>query len=262
MAGKKKPARGSKRACSWFKGRTGTETERGVVAGYLKGLRRTFFDVGAPVRNRGFGAVFGQFNFKAKRFVAVILSAKGKLNILDSGAGFHFFSADLKKSFGNRVFVTALNPVHYKLPKSDRGRLDAQLKMLKTSSVPADAKKARELEAHLELLETAEKNAVLVDENRVGMIETFRAKRKYGLVFDFYGPIFHSRFKPRVLEAYLRILEPNGILVTTVRPNENILALFGPKGGHARQTGFFLQFEPIEGTELWKATKMAVKGHD
>jgi hypothetical protein len=78
-------------------------------------------------------------NFDLEKIVRERLPKRGKLNVLDSGAGFLGISAGLKAIFGNRVFVTAVNLMMPKLPYKSSSKTRA---LIRDSTISGNAKES------------------------------------------------------------------------------------------------------------------------
>lgn len=120
-------------------------------------------------------------------------------------------SADIKKAFGDRVFVTSLDVSSARFPRIAKGKLK-RLILQHTGGYHEGIR--AEVEKRLRNLKTADENSLLVDERRVGAIENFSTRRKYDLIIDFAGGLTYSHHLYRILEVYQNNLQVNGRVLT------------------------------------------------
>ena len=197
----------------------------------------------------------------------------GKLFVLDSGAGFLGVSADIKRIFQDKVFVTALNMAY---PLAKREQLIRAIEKHNKNANPAQKKAF--FGPVLKNLEEMAERAKTIDEIRVGTTESFKPKIKYNIILDSFGPAYYSPHKTRLLEKYLTILEPGGSLIVVATLNRKIQglkadeglnadklsAIAGKKSELAKKTGYYFKVTrhisgPRRTSEFVELKKVPVK---
>lgn len=204
--------------------------------------RRSLFSPFAYPIDRGLAAIKRESNFQLGRYISGRLPKRGPLTLLDSGAGLMGVTADLKRLFGKRIFITALglwSPKVSKTPKRELKKLSEKYKDRRN-----DLKRA--IRKIKDRFSTLRQNAVFADETRVGMAETFVPDRKYDVILDWNGPVTHSIFKERVIQNYLAMLKPNGVILAAYL-DLSIFQGFGEVSQFAKEHGFFLEATKIPG---------------
>jgi len=250
---------------SWFQRTAGSRGRRDFIAKSLKDHREGHFkfssDFSGYFQGRTLEWLKERKQFDLKREAAARLAKKQKLYVLDSGAGNMFIGADLKKAFGNRIFVTSLNVLYPKMAKKTREKLEARIKAAKGSPARLifENESAKIMEGKLADMLKAEENIKIVDECRVKPIETFSSKRKYGLIFDFYSPLQYSLYPERVLERYLSLLEPNGSVFTDVNLPIAFRTAFGAQGKSPQQKGYYFIVRKLPGGKIWELKKTKLR---
>lgn len=149
------------------------------------------------VHERNFQFLRRFFKFDLGAFLERRLKNKSVLSVLDAGAGFYGISSDIKREFGSRVHVTAVNLTKIQLPRDPaklrqlilrssqrRHELISQI-MGQTSEYVAP--KDRYIEYQIERLKEAEENSKLVDEIRVTPIENFHSEKRFDVIVDLAG---------------------------------------------------------------------------
>ena len=96
---------------------------------------------------------------------------------------------------------------------------------LKPDPVQLGEKLAKE---QRKLVDNARKNAKVVDEVKVGLIENLDVKKKYDIIFDHMGPLEYSLHRERVIEQYAKMLPKGGLLITNPK-HSGELAFVSPK---------------------------------
>lgn len=190
-----------------------------------------------------------------------ILPKKGKLTVLDSGAGYLKLSADLKHLFGKRIFVTALTPVNPKVPQTVLAELNTQIRRLQKQPLSFNREAAlSDLRSHLRDLKGAERAAKLVDELKTGMAEELETQRRYNLILDFSGPAQHSSLPGLVVGKYFTILKPFGEVILECNRIAEIKRIvetnFGPSSKMAQRSGFYLS---ITQHPKWRSSYLVTK---
>ena len=196
-------------------------------------------------RGRTFERLFVTRSFDLKKHISGILaSKKGRLRILDAGAGYLFLSADIKKVFKRRVHVTGLSLASTVVSEKVEKEIRTSLSKIYSSGV-REGPEVEFLRERLGYLMQVKKNSKSVNSYRVSFFENYSPKEKYGLILDIYGPATYSKFPKRVVEQYANLLETNGRVYTTGDFGNIIEAEFGRKSVYAKQTGTYLSFMPI-----------------
>ena len=261
MAVSKKVKRDLSKSKSWLQRTctpsqwTQSSSQRGSTAFDLKFHRRNHFNLLGYTRVRGFKWLKKQ-GFDFKRWVKACIPKKGKLNVLNSGAGFMVLDADLKKAFGDKVFVTSLNVLRPQLTKKLEQKLLAEIEAEKTPKIKLL------MQANFKKMQESKENIKLVDEFKVSPIETFSSRKQYGAILDLAGPLFYSPNTERVLEKYLFLLEPKASLFTDTPLTEAQRRLFGPKGRIAQEKGYYFRATKISRiktsppSEIWELKKI------
>ena len=234
------------------------ESQRKEVAEHLRLHRKWYFALdSAYERRRDLEYLRSKCAFDLAEYLEKLLPKRGRLAVLDSGAGFFGVSGDLKRKFGKRVFVTGLTMVSPVLPKRSRVGMIALLKKLNPGY-----RHERLIEGLYGGLKKAEENSSLVDDVRVGVIENFSTRRRYGVILDVHGPLRHSRFQQRVIERYFNLLKPNGRVVMNVdfgvaEGAEMIVqVMFGEKSKIAQRTGYYFRMRQIPGSPIYELEKV------
>ena len=202
-------------------------------------------------KDRDFASLKKYRHFDLGAYLLKRLGRKKRLSVLDSGTGYLGIPRDIKKSsFGDRVFVTALNLSSARLPyKKDAKMIELINKSTKVwgdsnSPVP-----------QLMALKRLQKDRKLVDEYRVSPIETFSTRRRYDVITDIFGPLAYSSKAERVLEQYFKLLRKNGRVVFALkqshvtRTKRHVSKLFGPKSDVAKASGYYFEVHHITGSD-------------
>lgn len=230
-----KPIRDKSKSKSWFQ-RKVDAAERKKVADALRRQRELYYEhVGGDIAygtSRKLG-VFKRQGLDLGRVCSVFLRKKHRIRFLDAGTGYGYVAAGLKLLFGKRIFVTALNLVGAKPPLGKIGRLVR--KAAKSVTREEEYRKAI-----LDLMES-EKMHGLVDEYRVIPIEKFEGE-PYDIIFDSSGPWDHSLYFERVVEQYMKLLEPNGYLVIPQTQVQD-MPLLHPTSEQSKQMGHYFSVQ-------------------
>jgi len=217
--------------------------ERLAIAERLKGHRNEYFREYSYTKNRGFKTIQRKLDFNVKAFVRKRIPKGRPAFILDPGAGFIRLSADLKKTFGNRVFVTTVNLRRPNIPKEVEEilveRINRSKRLWKT-------KYERHAKQFLKELRAAVERAEKVDELRISSIEKLKTDRKYDIIFDIYGALTYAFREKDVLEKYLSILQTGGVVVTPQdKALAKVLETFGRDSEIAKRTGYYFETIPL-----------------
>jgi len=155
------------------------------------------------------------YDFDLRGFLHDLIRSRGQADILNSGAGFFELDADIKKTFGNKAFLTSVNVVNGKLPESDVALTKLMEKSYRWTMTnhPPRISLAPDYAAHRNQLRQAEKNAKMPDEIKVTRIENFHPTRKYDVIIDLFGGLYYSINPRKVMELYGRALKPYGVCI-------------------------------------------------
>jgi hypothetical protein len=209
------------------------------------------------IRSRTIKDVSHELGINVERFVNWVIQNKrktepnAKLHILDSGAGLMFLGAGLKSSkSGNDISLTSLD-IHSPEQFPDRRKM--ALKEARNTRIffpqpnplaTNETKRVRKLlRSSAKALKTATKNARAYDRKVIAIAETLDPEKKklvgkFDLIFDIYGPLSYTISEERVLENYMKMLLPGGIIAAReLPPNE-----FCDKNSElAKRTGFYFE---------------------
>ena len=152
-----------------------------------------------------------------------IASSKRPVRFFDSGAGHAGVSGDLKRKFGDKVEVTALTLLHPNVSAKSKRRAIKDAKENPRAYYPYSASEPKLKEIgekfakdHRKILDIARKNAKVVDDVKVGLLENMPVKTKYDIIFDHSGPLQYSKHLERVAEQYEKMLPKGGLLITNM----------------------------------------------
>lgn len=234
---------------SWLQ-RNIPKSERKKVGAELWHHRTQHINVSGYTKSRSFASL-KRDGFDIEAYLRRRMPKKGMFSALDSGSGYCNLSADIKRTFGDRVFVTALNLRRPEIPKKVIDQYQQRIKEAEASLLEKGPDKLssylkNRLVQHLNNLKKLVEDAKLIDEHRVAPIENFSPKRQYNVIIDLWGPVEYSHFRRRVLEKYFTLLKPNGVLLigATHTATWNTSVVEGPfnqKGAIARKTGYYFK---------------------
>jgi SAM-dependent methyltransferase len=187
------------------------------------------------------------------------LKSGQKLNVLDSGAGFLGVSADLKtQDFGQRIFLTALNPMEIKISQEMQSKIRRALVRMRTKPGKENVLKQN----LIDLLE-ANKRLKLMDEYKTSILENFLTRKRYDIILDIFGPINFSPHSQKVVGKYFELLKPDGSLfmIANTLKIYDIKRIvennFGPESQAAKQTGCALTMQAY-GPGMYEIKKVAL----
>jgi len=217
------------------------------IAKLIKFHRRAHFKV--PYGGRGNFKFFrDQLSFDLAKYLQRVLPKDRRGRVLDSGAGFLGISNDIKQTFGNRVFVTALN-VTFPVPtKKIEQELSKELENLRLVRKFGFNREYLKLQRHLADLRAVKQRTKSVKDIRVGAIENFSNKRKYDVIIDASGGLKYTGFPSRVMEVYFKSLNPNGVIVVSGSipiAQKTVEREFGPNSSRARETGYYFRVRKL-----------------
>ncbi|MEK6959307.1 MAG: class I SAM-dependent methyltransferase [archaeon] len=238
---------------SWISRTVKNPDQRRLIASEIKELRRTYNHRAGYFQARDLTNLRYNFNFDAEKYIKNYMKenkkgARDPLAILDSGAGLLSLSAQLKKKFGKRIFLTSLTLRGPGIPK----KIFAEMEKRKNTA--GHFEEAKELKAH----KAFPKAAKQVDELRISTLEDLQTTRRYDLILDIHGPLTYPLAgESRILEQYLRLLKPGGKLITNKNPR--VWDEFPPESKYTQDTGYGFIRRKIEGTSLFTMTKTLQK---
>ncbi|MEW6294715.1 MAG: hypothetical protein AB1467_00265 [Candidatus Diapherotrites archaeon] len=245
---------------SWLK-RTLLEEQRKLTANKIRGHRKKFLAFSTYPKNRDFQSIINEESFDIKKAVGSMLKRKGRLFVLDSGAGYLGVSSDLKKYFGSKVFVTALNPISPVLLQPKKRAMN----LIKNSGEIPFRRKKELIEAQYNELKEVERRSKEINEYKVGVIENFSSKKYYDIIVDFMGPLRYSDFTKRVLYKYFTLLKPEGAVFTKVFA-EDVLKIkkiisdyYGRGGNIPKKARCYFRIRRIPGTGIHEIKKIPLK---
>ncbi|HIH21539.1 MAG TPA: hypothetical protein HA222_02665 [Candidatus Diapherotrites archaeon] len=228
-------------------------------------FRMQDYDVGTGdtyLKRRDLRFLAERHKFDLSRIINLEVQEGRRPFVLDSGAGFFKVTADLKRTFGRNIFVTALNMVSPKIPKSVLADLDRNIRNLSRQPLSFNRDAAlSELEKHLADLKEAQANSRLADELKICRLEKFRTKMQYDVILDFCGPLHHSASTGKVLERYFRLLRSGGKVflicgMEEIRRIENLIASdFDSIGRNASRAKCYLRMRLLPGTDVFEIKK-------
>lgn len=133
-------------------------------------------------------------HFNLKKFLIHLVKQKGKLHILDSGAGWGKLSVEIKELFKHKVNVTALTLIH---PNFTTETINSRASL----SFPTKTQKR------------LRRRTRAIDNIAINSGERFASNKQFDVVMDFFGALNHSFFGQVVAENYAKSLSRDGIII-------------------------------------------------
>jgi hypothetical protein len=228
---------------SWLQRTFRSAESRKNIAQAIRFQRRDHWSPRGHHVSRNLAFLRERNNFDLEEIVRERLPKRGKLNLLDSGAGFLGISADLKRLFGDRVFVTAVNLMMPKLPFSNAGKVKQMLMHSDPLSPYYGPAPEPDIIKRYDELAAAHKNTFLVDKVRVKPIENFSTRRRYDIIIDIYASLTKAEPMERqakILEKYFYLLRPYGsVFCSPAGYGEHAEIYFGKGTEFAKKNGYY-----------------------
>jgi hypothetical protein len=166
------------------------------------------------------------------------------------------------------VHITALNVIHPITKATDleqqRKFIEAEKSRMRQGEInPFDPNFDKVINSQRirKIRKATTTRAKYADRIRISSAERFKTKKRFDVILDVFGPLFHSAFPEEVMQSYIEALEENGEIITPMK------IMFGPdkidKTYTDSKTGqiYKIEITPLIGGEavFWSIKKVPVK---